>query len=437
MHELTPAFFRNIQSCAAAALALALVPVALANGGVRAGAAKADITPDPGSALSLSGFADRTGGFEGIHDRLHIRTLVIDDGIQLAAIAGIELISVPDGFWTRMSERLEQETGIPKGNILLSAVHTHAAPGIDGFGPSAGGGAGKRAEYTRMVEAALVRSVLEAKAKLQPARIGFGSGEAKVNMNRRAPDGFGGWIIGNNPDGVSDKTVGVIRFETPQGVPFAILSNYAVHGTVLGIDNLQISADLPGAASRMVEEHYKDTVISPWTSGAAGDQDPIYRVQTASVMPFRNMTALGRILGQEVVRVAEGIKTSPHGRLRVAQREIAVPGKRTIQTPTRERAYTFEKTGPVSIRLSLVVVNDIAIAGVSGEVLTGIGSRLKRESPFSRTLMVTNCNGSSGYIPDDAAYDQVSYEILSSRLHPGYAEDAIVNTFLELMRAQL
>ena len=79
------------------------------------------------------------------------------------------------------------------------------------------------------------------------------------------------------------------------------------------------------------------------------------------------------------------------------------------------------------------MINDIAIAGVSGEVLTNIGSRLKRESPFNRTIMVTHCNGSSGYLPDDAAYDQVSYEIVTTHVKRGCAENAIVNGFLEMM----
>ena len=57
-----------------------------------------------------------------------------------------------------------------------------------------------------------------------------------------------------------------------------------------------------------------------------------------------------------------------------------------------------------------------------------------RESPFSRTIMVTHANGSSGYIPNDASFDPVSYEVTASRLKPGCAEGAIVNGFLDLMR---
>ena len=64
-----------------------------------------------------------------------------------------------------------------------------------------------------------VYAVLEAKSSLQPARVGFGTGQAKVNMNRRAPNGEGGWMLGHNPDGVSDKTVAVLRFEISRANP--------------------------------------------------------------------------------------------------------------------------------------------------------------------------------------------------------------------------
>jgi neutral ceramidase len=277
----------------------------------------------------------------------------------------------------------------------------------------------------------VLTAVRGSQARLQPARIGFGTGKVNVNSNRRAPDGSGGWMLGNNPDGVSDKTVAVIRVETVSGEPLAILSNYAVHGTVMGAGNLQVSADLPGAASRVVEAHYGGSVVSPWTSGAAGDQDPIYRVGT----DFKNVAALGQLLGDEVVRVADRIKTSPRGRIRGMQKVVICPGKRTVQNPGPDREYKAEDADPVPIRLSLLLINDIAIAGVSGEALTNIGLRLKRESPFNRTVLVTHCNGSSGYIPDDAAYDQVSYEITATHVKRGCAEDAIVNGLVEMMNA--
>jgi hypothetical protein len=427
-----PGCFATIVLLLAAALAVRAQQPAVgsAASGFRAGAARVDITPAPGSLLPMSGYAGRTEGFTGIHDELSVRAIVVSDGASQAALVGCELIGLSSTLWERLTERLAKETGIPPDHILLAAVHTHAAPAVGTYSePAEGEVARRRAEYVKTFEDAVVRAVRQAQASLQPARIGFGIGKANVSMNRRARSADGGWMLGNNPDGVSDKTVAVVRVESASGEPLAIFTNYAVHGTVLGPANMQISADLPGATSRIVEKHYGGSVVAPWTSGAAGDQDPIYRVGT----DFRNVEALGRILGEEVIRVADGIKTTNRGRIRGAQKVVTCPGKRTVQRPGPNSEYKIEDADPVPIRLSLLVIGDIAFAGVSGEVLTNIGLRLKRESPFNRTLMVTHCNGSSGYLPDDAAYDQVSYEIVTTRVKRGCAEDAIVNGFLELM----
>jgi hypothetical protein len=398
---------------------------------LRAGAAKIVITPAPDAALPMSGYAGRKAGFKNIHDDLHVRAIVVDDGTNQAALIACEVIGISAVLWEKIVDRVTRETAIPRDNIILAAVHTHAAPAIGTYAePVEGDEVRKRAEYIQKFEDAIVTAVRQAKASVQPAKVGFGTGKANVNMNRRARNADGGWMLGNNPDGVSDKTVAVIKFETMSGQPLAVLSNYGVHGTVLGTANMQISSDLPGAVSRVVEKRYGETVVSPWTSGAAGDQDPIYRVGTN----FREVAALGQILGEEVIRVAESITTSsPNARIRGVQKVVTCPGKRTVQNPGLNSEYKIEDADPVSIRLSLLVIKDIAIAGVSGEVLTNIGLRLKRESPFNRTAMVTHANGSSGYLPDDAAYDQVSYEITATRVKRGCAEDAIVNGFLEMM----
>jgi hypothetical protein len=391
-----------------------------------------DITPAPDAALPMSGYANRTAGFKSVHDALNVRAIVVDDGATQAALIGCEVIGISGALWEKIADRVTQETRIPRDHIMLASVHTHAAPALGTYNePVEGDAVRKRAEYVQKLEDAVVTAVREAQASLQPARIGFGTGKANVSTNRRARDGDGGWMLGNNPDGVSDKTVAVIKLETLSGGPLAIFANYAVHGTVLGPANLQISSDLPGATSRVVESHYGGRVVAPWTSGAAGDQDPIYRVGT----DFRNVAALGQLLGEEVIRVADGITTSTRARIRGMQKVVTCQGKRTIQSPGPNREYKTEDADPVPIRLSLLVINDIAIAGVSGEVLTNISLRLKKESPFNRTIMVTHCNGSSGYLPDDAAYDQVSYEIVTTRVKRGCAENAIVNGLREMMNA--
>jgi hypothetical protein len=95
--------------------------------------------------------------------------------------------------------------------------------------------------------------------------------------------------------------------------------------------------------------------------------------------------------------------------------------------------YKWDDSDPVSIRLSLLVLNDIALAGVSGEVMTMINEHLKKQAPSIHTVMVTQTNGSSGYIPDDAAFEPISYEITTSPLKSGGAENAILNGFLHMI----
>jgi len=134
-----------------------------------------------------------------------------------------------------------------------------------------------------------------------------------------------------------------------------------------------------------------------------------------------------------VIRIARGIKTSPQIRIWGAQKVVTCPGSKIEPGPLPNKEYKSQDADPVNIRLSLLMINDIALAGVSGEVLTMIHEHLNEESPFKHTIMVTHANGSSGYIPDDAAYDQVSYEITTTHLKRGCAEGAIVNGFMDLM----
>jgi hypothetical protein len=402
------------------AVASALIAAAWAapKGTLRAGAARVDITPGPGTSLPMSGYAGRTEGHKSVHDNLYARAIFLDDGSAQAVIVACDLIFMPENLWSPLTEKLTAEFGIPRERLLLAGTHTHGGPSLS------------TDSYREEAQQKIVEAVRQAKARLQPARFGFGAGKASVNTNRRARMPEGGWWLGINPEGPSDKAVAVVKFESESGQPLALFVNYGVHGTVLGPRNMEISGDLPGTTSRFVEKEMGGDVVALWTSGAAGDQDPIYRVGVR----HEDTEALGLILGEEVLRVVKSIRTSPFAALRGAQRTVSCAGRRPTR-PGRQRdlKYEFADADPVQIRLSLLMLNHIAFAGVSGEVLTSIGQRLKRESPFTRTMMVTHCNGSSGYIPDDAAYERISYEIVTTRVKPGCAEDAIVRGLTAMM----
>ena len=444
----------------AVAILLTVLAVALPHGAaaqtarstssLRVGAAKVDVTPSE-RELPKNSF--------GILDHLYSRAIVLDSGAARAALITVDAGAIPDPLWQTVSQRVESELRIPVANILLTATHTHSA-----------GGGQRGPDYAQKI----VESVRLAHQKLAPARVSYGTGVSYINVNRQIIDPTTHrWWEGPNYEGPSDKTVAVLKFAHSSGEPIAVYYNYAVHAVIAGqLD--QVSADIPGAASRYIEESFDDTVVALWSSGAAGDQNPIYFQQTydlreirikdyakrgidiSNAMPpggeglDRNnptvarlmnqqrqmVSSMGQFLGEEVLHVMRGMGRS----------EVDVPlggSFTTIQCPGRERINqgragfegTYQEGPPVAIRLSLLRIGEVMIGGVNAEVFNPIAERLKRESPYKATMMATLTNGSarSGYIPDDASFGKQTFEVLSSRLQPGCAESSIVNGLVDLI----
>jgi len=413
---------------------------------LRVGAARVDVTPT-GSELPRN--------YLGVLDRVYARAIVLESGTARAALITVDAGIISDDIWQAVTRQIEAELRIPSVNVLLTATHTHSVPG-----PPAAGYAGKIVEAARL-----------AQQKLVPARVGYGTGESYINVNRQITDPkTGKWWEGPNREGPSDKTVAVLKFESLSGEPLAVYYNYAVHGVIAGqLD--QISGDIPGASSRYIEDASGGSVVAVWSTGASGDQNPIYFQQTydlreirikdyatrgsdisnamppggqgldrnnAAVARLMNqqrqmVSSMGQFLGEEVLYVMRNIeRTDTEVRVSGSQKTIQCPGRERTNEGRAGSEGTYKEAGPVEIRLGLLQVGDVMIGAVNAEVFSPIAQRLKRESPFKATMMATLTNGSarSGYIPDDASYGKYTFEVLSSRLKPGCAESSIVNGLL-------
>jgi hypothetical protein len=318
-------------------------------------------------------------------------------------------------------------------------------------------------------------AISQAVARLQPVRMAYGTGVSYINVNRNLIDPqTHRWWEGPNYSGVSDKTVAVIRFETLDHRPLAVYYNYAVHGVLNGqLD--EISGDIPGAASRYIEDALDDEAVAVWSTGASGDQNPIYFQQTydlrdirikdyaargidiSNAMPpggqglnkrdpkvaklmnqQRQMTlSMGQMLGEEVLHVMRASLERPMMSAEIigAQKLVSCPGRKRTDSGRAGYPGSYVDAAPIPIRLSLLKLGDVAIAGVNGEVFSAIAQRLKRESPLKHTMMVTLTNGMapSGYIPNDAAFGYNTFEVVSSSLKPGCAETAITEGLLDLI----
>jgi neutral ceramidase len=411
----------------------------------KAGAAKIEITP-----------AQLPKGSEGILDRIYARAIVIDNGASRAALVSADVGMFGEQVWRTVSQRIEKELGIPAQNLIMNPTHTHSASG------------GTAEQVFNVIQAA--------SDKLQPARIGYGTGVSYININRNIIDRkTGKWWEGPNYDGPSDKTVAVIKFETINGDPIAVYLNYACHAVVTGNTDM-ISGDYPGATSRYIEDSFDDKIVAVFSTGAQGDQNPIYFQQTFDLRDIRikdyakrgqdisnamppggqglnkqdptvkklldqqkqMILTMGQMLGEEVKRVMRGMDTarmSTGGKIFAGQKMIRFPGRNRIGQGRAGIEATYQDGPDVELRLSLLMIDDIAIGGCNAEIFNLIAQRFKRESPVGRSIFVSMANGmgNSGYIPNDAAFGYQTFEVLSSRCKPGYAESAIVNGILDLI----
>jgi hypothetical protein len=143
------------------------------------------------------------------------------------------------------------------------------------------------------------------------------------------------------------------------------------------------------------------------------------------------------MLGEEVKHVMRGIERFEDDKLviKAEQEVLKFPGRRRTNQGRGGVEGTYVDADSVTVRVGVLLLGDIALGTVNGETYNQIARQFIKESPYAKTMMVTIANGSAttGYIPDDASFGQNVFEVLSSRLKPGYAERGIIDGILNLM----
>ncbi len=242
-----------------------------------AGAAEVVITPPVGTLLD--GYSARPGGSIGVHDDLHARALVLDDGTTQAAVVGCDLIGVDRRLVAASRERANAATGILAGNIMIAATHTHAGP------------AGLRRNLdealTDVTARKIAGAIIAAHGHMRPAVLKAGRGGVdSVSQNRR------------DPRGPYDDALRVLLFDSIDAREGAIAAvvNFACHATVLYYTNMQVSADYPGYAVRTVKKVIGEAPVL-FLNGACGDVNPAWIEQR-----YDEAERVGSIVGAEAAR---------------------------------------------------------------------------------------------------------------------------------------
>jgi hypothetical protein len=404
-------------------------------GQFRASVVKIDITPD--QPQWLLGYGPRQS--TGVHDRIYHRIVAMDDGQTQFFLVSTDICLFSPSVYDEVMSALETDTGIKPVQVWWTVTHTHSAPEV---GPPGLGAAfmGERyqhdhnTEYTARVKKSLIEGIKEARAKLEPARLGTGWGMAMANINRRARDLEGPTYLGLNPDGPADRQIGVIRLERADGKLLALIANYAMHGTALGPHNDLITGDAPGIVAEYVEQKLGAPML--YINGAAGNLAPIYTVcpdfDSAHLGQFRFM------LGDKIIAANDRIgRTTSTVRLAASEQIVETPRKANLGwAPDLEKYLRQTDAGEAVIRLPirfLRVNDDVAIWAAPLELFCEIAMRVRSLSPYPYTFYFGYANGWLGYMPTAAEFPYEGYEPGVSPYTPK-AEDDVVRTVVSFLQ---
>jgi len=393
---------------------------------MRAGLAKANITPPVG--LELSGWC--FGPSVGILDELYSKVLVLESDGKRAVIITADLIGFDTKYANAIREGVASKVGTDAGHVLVSCSHTHSGPAtmfLRRWGEI-------DEDFVHTVQKKIIGAAVIAAEGIQEARIGVGKGSAEgVAVNRRDVE-----------SGSVDTDVGVIRIDNSDGEMMAVLMNYSCHPVASHNYKNLVSADYPGHAMGVIEKTKEGRVMALHTTGAAGDINPKQMHDAKYAEKFGNM------IGGEALKIAESMETRSDLTLKVASEWVKLPvqalppadelrsmveaGKEELKQIEQEGIPTYsqlmsayipiewaqealdvvESAGEVEyidMEIQALRMNDAVLVAIPGEVFVDVGLNIKQSSPYPYTFIVEMANGATCYLPTSKAFEEGGYEV--------------------------
>jgi len=440
--------------CTTILLGLCISPALAADWKV--GIARVDITPE--EPIWMAGYASRDHLPEGTIHPLWAKALAIEDssGSRLVIVT-TDLIGMPRELGDAVCESVKKSMGIDRGRILLNFSHTHCGPVITNCAPVAYGLTPEQladsADYAKALQGKLVKLIETAAAKLQPAQLAYGEGQATFAINRRAKR----TLKKDEPVDRStlvpvDHSVPVLQVTDPQGKLVAVVFGYACHNTTTAI--YEYNGDYAGYAQIALETDHPDATAL-FMIGCGGDSNPEPRGK------IELSEQHGKSLATAVNKALAGKLHPLTGPLHVAYEVVNLPlvtpptkkeleeqqgqGNKYQQRLTERLLAQFEKEGsiPAAVPCPIQVVRfgkDLSMVAIAGETVIDYALRLKKEFADERLWVAGYSNSVPAYIPSERVLKEGGYEGATAMVYFGIhgpfqsgVENLVVNTVHRLM----
>ncbi len=301
----------------------------------KVGLATVKITPAEPVRMAGYGSKEREQPFDSVAADLFAKAMVFEDakGHQSLLIT-TDLIGLTDAVLEPIYRRITEKTGLGRDQILINSSHTHTGPvlGLDANqleylkNPAH---IEATIRYTRGLSDGIVDLAVEATNKLESARLSWGVCVATFVMNRREFTERG-VRLGVNARAMADRSVPILKIESPKGKLRCVLIGTACHNTTLRGQAMQISGDYAGYAQQYVEKQF-ESAQAMFMQGCGGDADP-FPHGSEGLARIHGMT-----LGKEVERVLETDLTPVRGPLTTLLEPVALPLQQEISKETYDK----------------------------------------------------------------------------------------------------
>ena len=425
---------------------------------LRAGAATSVITPELGLPI-VGGFTPFPA--EHIHDELHARCLVLDDGKSKVALVVCDLLGIHRSVILEAKRLIEAELSIPPDHVMVSATHTHSATTALGpVNPRVYSSDVDLSDYERFVARRIADGVRRSVNLLRPAEIAFGTVDVPDHVfNRRwflkegtmpaNPFGSTAEKVKMNPGagadnlvepaGPIDPTVSFIALREPGGAMISLLSAYSLH-YVGGVGQAHVSADYYGYYSRGVErrlgeESQDPPMVAMMANGTSGDINNInFKEPRGPKKPYEQMRYVAEDLAEKVTAALATAEWSTTAALDARYRELDVKWRaidENLLKWARETEASAPKIGDKAVlplayagrlqRLAkaspetkfpvqILRIGDVCIGTSPCETFAETGMEFRNRSPFKKSFMIELANGYYGYMPTPRHFELGGYE---------------------------
>lgn len=396
-----------------------------------AGVAQIEIKPPVG--IALSGYIARRGPALGVHDPLYAKALVLDNGATQVALVTVDVLGLQRSTVATIRSAIAAQTGLPAANLLIACSHTHSGPAtmvLQGCGEV-------DPVYLRALQERIVAVTMQAWANRRPARFGIGHGQVTDGVHNR-----------RNPGAVIDPDLGIVRVDTVDGRPLAVLLNYACHPTCVTGENQLLSAEYCGYATARIQQ--TTNAITLFFTGAIGDVGPSRR-------GWDVLEKIGNAVAEEALRVLPTIAMTEWQSLTSTSCDLALPlqplptvadlaafvaeQQRLLADPERmQQPYQPQIVGamlnwtaatlttvtapaaPTTVTTEIQVIHagELTLVSAPGELFVELGLAVKAGATTGHCFLCGFGNDNIGYIPTPHAYPQGGYEIADAYKYYGY-----------------